>query len=218
MAEKCVPSLAAAEDGGAGAAVASKKSKTPGAGVETQKTKNTTYTFPQKYPLEYPNEIDEDTIWRWFHQWQVWQARRVDNGKKTLFCGLCGFLSPKVKTILKHFVAEHGDKKLYSCMICEKPFCLLTNMLEHMNDVHDYSKQRWRWEWGPRKQQTLMREFDGFGGIRWDEGSDSDDDEDSEKEEESDHEYHEEHTGDTEDESDVDSEGAHDFDDEELFE
>jgi hypothetical protein len=176
--------------------------------------------FPQKAPLAVPAEVDPDTTWRWWDQWQVWQARRRDTGKKTLFCGLCAFVCPSGNKMLKHFLAEHGDKKFYSCMYCggdEKRFCLLTNLRTHLEEVHGTCKDPWRYEWGPEEQQTMMDDYDDYYDVsgyrrmlaeeaaleRLEAG----------EEPESDHEYHEEHKGDTDpDESGPDSEGACDRD------
>jgi hypothetical protein len=101
--------------------------------------------FPQGEPLVIPAKVDRNTKWRWYEQWQVWQARRRDNGKKTLFCGLCGFVSPSRNEMLKHFLAEHGDKKFYKCWYCDRRFCLLTNVRFHSKEVHG----EWKFPWYP---------------------------------------------------------------------
>ena len=159
-----------------------------------------------KKPQKIPKEINPSTIWRWFHQWQVWQARRNDTNKNTLFCGLCGFVSPSEKTILKRFLAKHGNKKYYNCLNCEKRFCLLTNCVEHMEVVHSVIKDSGRFDWGPIEQQTELLEY----MLYYEHGYDSDSpDSNSDVEKESDHEYYEERTGNLDPESDPDSEGAH---------
>jgi hypothetical protein len=194
---------------------AAKNPQPSGAAVNAKKTKKRgKFTYPQDYPLHVPDEIDSDTVWRWFHQYQIWQGRLVDAKKKTLFCGLCGFVSPGEKKILKHFLAEHGDKKFYECGFCEKAFCLRQNAVTHLDEVHCVSQQPWRWDWGPDEQQTELNDT----GNDWPYGDDwrnrcDDDDSDSDEEKESDHEYTEEYVEGAEAESDPGSEGACEFDD-----
>ncbi len=172
-----------------GASAAAKKSKP--STVKSRKKAKKSNVFPQKAPLAVPAEVDPDTTWRWFDQWQVWQARRFDTGKKTLFCGLCAFVSPSENTMLKHFIAEHGDKKFYSCTYCgddPKLFCLGNNLRTHVKFAHSKVKNPMRYEWGPKKQRAKF--CHNCGKRVWDS-------DEEEEEEESDHEYYEESTSDT---------------------
>jgi hypothetical protein len=182
--------------------------------------KDTKFTYPQNYPLRISSKIDSGSVWRWWNQYQVWQGRLEDTGKKTLFCGLCGFICHGKKKILKHFLARHGNKKLYNCGHCEKSFCLRENAATHLDEVHGTSLDPWRWDWGPEEQQTELNDTDDdypFGNNwrnRRDEDSDEEENEDSDpgKKNESDHEYEEERVPGAESESDPDSEGARDLD------
>jgi hypothetical protein len=197
---------------GASAAAAAKKPRQP-ASAKTKKApdsnsaKKKTFAqeFPTSRPKRVPKEIDRSTTWRWYNQWQVWQGRLKDTGDKTLFCGLCGFVCPGEKKIKKHFLAEHGDKKFYSCMYCDKRFCLLSNLLEHKWKVHDIIKRGWRYDWGPRRQQTEMLHFQKES-ERYFNGQGADDSDDESNGDGSDHEYYGDEGA---DESDPDSEGAH---------
>jgi hypothetical protein len=185
-------------------AAAAKTKKAPAS--NSAKKKTYAQEFPTSRPKKVPKEIDRATTWRWFQQWQVWQGRLKDTGVKTLFCGLCGFVCPGEKKIKKHFLAEHGDKKFYSCLHCDKQFCLLCNVVEHMEVVHGSIKNAFHFEWGPKKQQTELHEFMRDYERRWN-GEDTDSSDDELKDGESDHEYNEPRGAGAE--SDPDSEGAH---------
>jgi hypothetical protein len=194
----------------AGASASSKRSRPTGAKESrkrsTTKTKKLKFKgFPQGAPLMIPAKVDRNTKWRWYEQWQVWQARRRDTRKKTLFCGLCGFVSPSRNEMLKHFLAEHGDKKFYKCWYCDRRFCLLTNVRMHSKEVHGEWKFPWYYEWGPEHQHTIKDEYE----VVKDWSSDDEDEEEHEDDEDDEDDEYEEKSGQDED---TDADESHDDD------
>ena len=150
--------------------------------------------------MKIPDEIIQSTVWRWFNQWQVWQARLKDTNKKTLFCGICGFVSPSTKNIQKHFLSERGRYKHYtpacsatrssSCSPTSSPTCKTSTVY----------KNAFHFEWGPRRQQTQLDKYIKGYACGWKD--------DPNKGDRSDNEHYEEVWGSAEPKSDPDDEVA----------